>query len=160
MTTTEPTTTPLYHDVHWEIDYRVRLGKAWSRFMRGLQDQKLLASTCVSCDRTFVPPQSYCEFCFVEITEWSELEPVGTLRASTVVYQGFQGGPEVPYAVGGIEIDGTQSLFMHFLGGVDLSDPETARQTLRSGVRVRAVWAEERTAAVTDIAYFTPVTAS
>jgi uncharacterized OB-fold protein len=152
------TATPLYHEVHWEIDYRVRLGVAWSKFMRGLQLKELLASTCASCTRTFVPPQSYCEFCFQPITDWRQLEPVGTLRTSTIVYQGFTGGPEAPYAVGAIEIDGTSSLLMHFIGGVDLSDPDTARKALRAGLRVKAVWAEDRKAAITDIRHFHPVT--
>src|SRR4051794_26758616 len=98
----ETTATPLYQDVHWEIDYKVRLGTAWSRFMRGLENQQLWGSTCAACNRTFVPPQSFCEFCHEPVTEWAELEPVGTLRASTIVYQGFAGGPEVPYAVGAI----------------------------------------------------------
>jgi uncharacterized OB-fold protein len=151
MTTSEAA---LLHDVHWKLDYRVRLGQAWSRFMRGLQDQKLLASRCDNCSRAYVPPQSYCETCFVPIQEWLEVEPVGTIRAATIVYQGFEGGPTAPYAVGGIQIDGTDTLFMHFIGGVDLSDEDTARATVRGGVRVRAVWAPERTAEITDIKHF------
>ncbi|WP_214103365.1 Zn-ribbon domain-containing OB-fold protein [Acrocarpospora catenulata] len=150
----ETSTAALIHDVRWEIDYRVRLGRAWSRFMRGLRDRKLLASTCDHCDRTYLPPQSYCEACYEPITRWQECEPVGTLRTATIVYQGFDGGPQAPYAVGAIEIDGTHSLLMHFVGGVDLSDVDAARKALRGGVRVRAVWADERTAAITDIAHF------
>lgn len=153
-TTTEGTETPLYQDVRWEIDYKVRLGTAWSRFMRGLERQELWVSTCKHCDRTFVPPQSYCEFCFEAVDDWKRIEPRGTLRASTIVYQGFQGGPEVPYAVGAIEIDGTQSQIMHFLGGVDLDDPDAAREVLRNGARVQAVWSDERRAAITDIRHF------
>jgi uncharacterized OB-fold protein len=151
MTTTEPA---LIHDVHWRLDYKVRLGRAWSRFMRGLQNQELLASRCGSCGRTFVPPQSYCETCFVPIEDWLAVEPEGTLRASTIVYQGFEGGPEAPYAVGAISIDGTDTLFMHFLGGVDLADQAAARAVLRDGTRVKAVWADERTGAITDIEHF------
>jgi uncharacterized OB-fold protein len=151
MATTEPA---LIHDVHWKLDYKVRLGKAWSRFMRGLQNEELLGTRCRSCERTYVPPQSYCESCFVAIDEWVPLEPVGTLRASTIVYQGFEGGPEAPYAVGAIEIDGTNTLLMHFVGGVDLTDQAAARAHLRDGTRVRAVWAAERTAAITDIEHF------
>lgn len=151
MTTTEPA---VLHDVHWKLDYRVRLGRAWSRFMRGLQEQKLLASRCTNCSRTYVPPQSYCEACFAAIDEWLEVEPVGTIRAATIVYQGFEGGPTAPYAVAGIQIDGTDTLLMHFVGGVDLSDEDKARATVRGGVRVRASWAPERSAAITDIEHF------
>lgn len=151
MTQSEPA---LIHDVYWNLHYRVRLGQAWSRFMRGLQDQKLLGSRCDACARTYVPPQQYCESCFAPITEWIELDPVGALHTSTIVYQGFEGGPSAPYAVGAIKIDGADSLFLHFLGGVDLSDQASARAQLKSGTRVHAVWAENREAAITDIEHF------
>ncbi len=151
MTQTEPA---LIHDVYWNLHYKVRLGQAWSRFMRGLQEKKLLASTCASCERTYVPPQQYCESCFEPIDQWREVEPVGTLHTSTIVYQGFEGGPQAPYAVGAINIDGTDSLLLHFLGGVDLSSQVEARRQLRSGTRVHAVWSQDRHAAITDIAYF------
>lgn len=146
----------LIQDVHWDIAYKVKLGRAWSRFMRGLQNKELLGTTCASCDRTYVPAQDYCEMCYEPIAEWKTLEPVGTLRAVTIVYQGFDGGPEVPYSVGAIEIDGTNSLFIHFLGGLDLSDSKKALAVLKNGARLTAVWSDDRTAAITDIAYFTP----
>jgi uncharacterized OB-fold protein len=151
LSSTEPA---LVHDVHWELNYKVRLGRAWSRFMRGLQEQKLFGSRCDTCNRVYVPPQSYCESCFVPIDSWLELEPVGTLQTATIVYQGFEGGPEAPYAVGAIKLDGADTLLMHFIGGVDLSSQEEARAVLRSGARVRAVWADERVGAITDIRHF------
>ncbi|MBT2523332.1 Zn-ribbon domain-containing OB-fold protein [Arthrobacter sp. ISL-28] len=155
MTATDTTTeAALVHDVHWKIDYRVKLGRAWSRFMRGLQKQELWGTRCESCQRSYVPAQDYCEACYEKITNWVQLEPTGTLRAATIVYQGFEGGPEAPYVVGAVEIDGTHSLLMHFIGGVDLSDSDAARAVLRDGLRVRAVWSDERTAAITDIKHF------
>lgn len=150
-TTTEA---PLIQDVHWDISYRVKLGVAWSRFMRGLEKKELWGTTCASCDRVYVPAQSYCEACYEAIDVWNELEPAGTLRAVTIVYQGFEGGPEAPYAVGAIEIDGSTSLLVHFIGGLDLSDSDSALAKLQNGTRVRAVWSENRKAAITDIAYF------
>jgi uncharacterized OB-fold protein len=157
--TTAPTESALIHDVHWRIDYRVKLGRAWSRFMRGLEQKQLLGTRCAACDRTYVPAQDYCEACYEKIEEWVELDPVGTLRAATIVYQGFEGGPEAPYAVGAIEIDGTDSLLMHFIGGVDLADSDAARAVLHDGLRVRARWADTRVAAITDIAAFEPAEA-
>lgn len=150
-TITDP---PLIQDVHFELHYRVKLGKAWSRFMRGLEKQELWGTKCASCDRVYVPAQSYCEACYEATDDWQQLEPTGTLRAVTIVYQGFEGGPEAPYAVGAVEIDGTASLLVHFIGGVDLTDSDTALAALRDGTRVRAVWAENRTAAITDIKHF------
>lgn len=151
MTSNEPA---LIQDINWTLDYKVRLGRAWSAFMRGLAEQKVLATHCTQCGRTYVPPQSYCESCYAAISEWREIEPIGTLRAATIVYQGFEGGPTAPYAVGAINLDGTDSLLMHFLGGLDLSSSDVARRTLHHGARVRAVWAAERQAAITDIDHF------
>lgn len=145
---------PLIHDVHWELDYRVKLGTAWSRFMRGLEQKELWGTKCASCERVYVPAQSYCEACYEAIDDWRLLEPSGTLRAVTIVYQGFDGGPEAPYAVGAVEIDGSTSLLCHFIGGVDLSDSSTALAALGNGTRVRALWADKRTAAITDIQHF------
>jgi uncharacterized protein len=154
---TDTTQGALIHDVHWEIDYRVKLGRAWSRFMRGLEQRELWGTKCASCGRVYVPAQDYCEACYEKIEEWVQLEPVGTVRAGTIVYQGFEGGPTAPYAVAGIEIDGTNSLLMHFVQGIDVADEEAARRTLVSGLRVRAEWAEDRHAAITDIKAFVPV---
>ncbi|MET0931019.1 MAG: OB-fold domain-containing protein [Aeromicrobium sp.] len=153
MTTT---TEPLYQSVNWNLDYNLRLGKAWSRFMRGLQNQELWASHCDTCDRTYVPPKSFCESCFEAIADedWTQLEPVGTVKAATIVYQGFEGGPKAPYAVAGIEIDGTDTMLMHFVGGVDLTDENGARAAITAGTRVRAVWSEEPNASITDIKHF------
>ncbi|WP_127128950.1 Zn-ribbon domain-containing OB-fold protein [Georgenia sp. SYP-B2076] len=152
MTSTEP----LYHSVNWNLDYNLRLGKAWSRFMRGLQNQQLWASRCDACDRTYVPPKSFCESCFEAVADedWRQVEPVGTIKAATIVYQGFDGGPEAPYAVGAIEVDGTDTMLMHFVGGVDLTDAEGARTTIAPGTRVRAVWSQSPDASITDIEHF------
>lgn len=146
----------LLQDVHWDIQYKVKLGRAWSRFLDGLKHGELHGTTCSTCSRTYVPAQDYCESCFEAVTEWREVEPVGTLRAVTIVYQGFDGGPEVPYATGAIELDDTGLLFIHFLGGLDLSDEASARAKLVNGARVRAVFKpeSERRSEITDIAHF------
>lgn len=145
---------PMIHDVHWEIDYKVRLGQAWTRFMRGLQAKELWATRSADGSRTWIPPQTYDEVTFEPITDWVQVEPVGVIRASTIVYQGFEGGPEAPYAVASIEIADTGAQMMHFIGGVDLSEPDSARGKIKAGTPVRAVWAEERKGAITDIAHF------
>lgn len=151
------TQAPLIHNVNWNIDYRVKLGRAWTRFLRGLENKQLLASKCDECERVFVPAQDYCEHCYAKIEEWQEVEPIGTLDTATIVYQGFEGGPEAPYAVGAIAIDGTDTLLMHFIGGVDLENMDEARARVKKGLRVRAVWKDERSGEITDILHFEPI---
>lgn len=147
---------PLTQHVRWDIDYDIHLGSTWGRFMRGLTEKRIEANRCGSCERVFVPPQSYCEACFEPTTDWLELEAVGDLRTYTVVQQGFRGGPEPPYAVGAVTLDGANTMLLHFIGGVDLSDPAALRDQLPGGTRVRAVWAAERTGQILDIAHFAP----
>ncbi|MCW2583828.1 MAG: hypothetical protein JWQ53_2618 [Klenkia sp.] len=149
-------TSPLTQTVHWDLTYDVHLGSTWGRFMQGLREQKILANSCPECSRTFVPPQAYCEACFVRTQEWTELPAEGDLEVFTVVWQGFTGGPTPPYAVGGIRLAGADTLLMHVVTGLDFTDPATVREQLPHGSRVRAVWAAERTGQILDISHFEP----
>jgi hypothetical protein len=140
--------------VHWDLHYDVHLGATWGRFMQGLRDRIILANRCPECARTFVPPQAYCESCFVRTDEWVELPPHGVVEAFTVAWQSFRGGPPPPYAIAGIRLDGAATLLMHYVQGLDLTDPSAVADQLPPGTRVRAVWAEERTGQILDIAHF------
>ncbi|WP_214105638.1 Zn-ribbon domain-containing OB-fold protein [Acrocarpospora catenulata] len=151
-------TESLVHSVNWNIDYKVNLGRAWSRFLVSLRDDRvILGTTCGSCDKTYVPPQAYCEACYEPMDAWVEVPPTGTLEAATIAQHAFQGGPPAPYAIGAIALDGTDTLFIHLISGIDLSDQENARTLLRRGTRVRAVWSQERTGSIRDIDHFAPV---
>lgn len=145
---------PRTQPVHWDLHYDIHLGATWSRFMQGLTEQRILANRCPECARVFVPPQAYCEACFVRTDEWCELPPEGRVEAFTVAWQGFRGGPTPPYAIAGIRLDGASTLLMHYVSGLDLTDPAGVRDQLPYGARVRAVWAPERTGQILDIAYF------
>lgn len=151
------TIAPTTQAVRWDLTYDIHLGKTWSRFMTGLQDRRITATRCAACKRVFVPPQAYCESCFEPAEEWLDLAGDGTLEVFTVAWHGFTGGPTPPYAIGGIRLDGASTLLMHWVVGIDFDDPSTVQQQLPLGTRVRAVWAEERTGQILDIAHFEPV---
>lgn len=146
--------TPATQQVHWDLTYDIHLGRTWGRFMAGLQQRQVLANRCPDCARTFVPPQAYCEACFVRTDEWLELPAEGVVEAFTVAWQGFRGGPQPPYAIAAIRLDGADTLLMHYVQGLDLSDPDAVRGQLPAGTRVRAVWSAERTGQILDIAHF------
>lgn len=152
-----PPTLPATQAVHWDLHYDVHLGATWSQFMDGLRQQKILANGCTACARVFVPPQAYCESCHEPTGEWRELPAAGTLEVYTVAWHGFTGGPNPPYAIGGIRLDGASTLLMHWIVGPDFQPGADVRGTLPFGTRVRAVWAPQRTGGILDIAYFEPV---
>lgn len=145
---------PRTQPVHWDLRYDIHLGATWSRFMQGLIEQRIVANKCPDCRRVFVPPQAYCEACFVRTEEWCELPPEGAVEAFTVAWQGFRGGPTPPYAIAGIRLDGASTLLMHYVSGLDLSGPTRVRDLLPYGARVRAVWAPERSGQILDISHF------
>ncbi|MFE6509463.1 Zn-ribbon domain-containing OB-fold protein [Nocardioides sp. NPDC057767] len=158
MTTTMPPNTGVTTQaVRWDLHYDIHLGSTWSRFMDGLKDRKILANSCTVCERVFVPPQAYCESCFEPTDNWRELSGEGTLEVFTVAWHGFTGGPKPPYAIGGIRLDGASTLLMHWIVGVDFTPEADVREALPFGTRVKAVWAEERSGQILDIAHFVPV---
>lgn len=154
--TAPPTAQPTRQHVHWDLHYDVHLGATWGRFMHGLTERRIWANRCPGCARVFVPPQAYCESCFEATGDWLELSGEGSVAAFTVAWQGFTGGPTPPYAIAGIRLDGADTLLMHYVRGLDLSDPATVRERLPVGTRVRVVWAEERTGQILDISHFEP----
>jgi uncharacterized OB-fold protein len=142
-------------DVRWDLHFRVKLGATAGRFMAGLRDRKILSTRCGGCGWVYVPPQSYCERCFIRVEEWTELPPTGVIESFTVVRIAPSGGPKPPFVLAAIRLDGADGLLMHVLGGVDIADDDTV-VGVWSGTAVEAVWAEERTGAILDIEHFTP----
>lgn len=144
-------------DVNWNIDYKVHLGATWGRFMEGLSERRILATSCDRCGRVFVPPQPFCETCFEDTSNWQEVPSRGRLHAYTISYHEFLGSPPAPYALGAVQLEGADTMLIHFLGGADLSTPETASKTLQVGGPVEAVWAENPKGRITDIEHFVPI---
>ena len=153
MTQEEP---PLIIESRWDIPFRHTAGRLASHFFRALQEKRILALRCPRCRRVLLPPRPFCERCFVLTDEWVPLEDTGTLDTFTIVYEQFLGMPPPPYCVGMITLDGADTALMHYVSGVDLSDLEKAKQNVHVGMKVQAVWKEEREGRISDIRHFKP----
>ena len=134
--------------------YSYAAGPVRSKFLFSLRDQqKILATRCPACGRVFVPARSSCPKCFENMEEWVEVSPEGVLETYTVVYK-----PEpihvadTPFAIGVIKLGGADTSIVHRLGEIDL-------KKIRIGMRLRAVFNEERKGDIRDIKYFKPVRA-
>jgi uncharacterized OB-fold protein len=98
-----------------------------------------------------VPPRKNCPFCTVPADRWVELSGEGAVDTFTIVRKGEAIQPmRPPFAYALIRLDGADTGFLHLLGEVD---PETVKE----GMRVEAVFAEERRGSPMDIAYFKPM---
>jgi uncharacterized OB-fold protein len=78
------------------------------------------------------------------------------LSTFTIVYAQFTGLPAPPYCAGLIKLDGADTALMHYVGGVDLQDLEKAKQAVRVGMRLQAVWRDQREGKISDIECFRP----
>ncbi len=130
-----------------EAEFNYSYGKI-SPFFCGLRDhQKIMGTRCGRCGVVFCPPTSDCPKCWVP-TVWLEVGPRGTLLHYTVIgLQPLWVKRNVPFTLGLIKLDGADTGLMHFIG-------ETDRAKLQGGLRVEAVFKEERGGYITDIEEF------
>jgi len=142
----------------WNLPFRHTAGRFASRFFRELRDnQKIYGVRCPQCQRVLVPPRPLCERCFASPDEWVEVAHQGTLEAFTICYVPFLGLPQPPVAMIMVKLEGADTGLQHLLGGVDLSDPDKSRELVKIGMRVEAVWREQRRGEIGDIQHFKPI---
>ncbi|UCG82495.1 MAG: Zn-ribbon domain-containing OB-fold protein [Dehalococcoidia bacterium] len=135
------------------LQYTWHAGQAGSKFYSELRDNcKILGTKCSRCGWVYVPPRETCPRCFVDITDWVDLGDTGTLLTYTVTRYAVPAiqPVEPPYALGIVKLDGASSGFVHLLGEVEPDELEV-------GMRMKAVFNEERTGGYLDIKYFKPV---
>jgi uncharacterized OB-fold protein len=127
-------------------------GEQYRRFILNMRDnKKIMGVRCSRCRAVLLPPRPYCGFCFEPADQWVELPDVGTVVTYTVVHQPSTGMAEQPAAIYAfIRLDGADVHLPHLLGEVEPDD-------LQVGMRVGAVWAEDREGALLDIKYFRPL---
>lgn len=139
-----------------ELPYTWAMGEPTAKFLEGLRNKKIFGTKCPKCKRVLVPARRFCPRCFVNTKEWIQVSDQGTLRTYTIVYYSYPGQVKPPpYAIGVVDLEGADTGFSHYVGGVDLSDPAKAAGKIRVGSKYRAVWSRKREGNIFDIEYFT-----
>jgi uncharacterized OB-fold protein len=136
------------------VPYNNWYGSFITAFFRELRDHKRLRGTrCRSCDKVHMPPRPICPKCFSRLDEWVDLPETGTLLTYTIVhstYGKYYQPMEPPYPLGIIKLDGADTGMCHLLG-------EVSQEDISIGMRLLAVFREERRGNILDIAYFKPL---
>ncbi len=133
--------------------FHYAIGLHGSKFFEALRDhKKILAIRCPRCGKVYVPPRGVCGECFVELHEFVEVGPGGSIGTFTILRYNFidpETGEQkpVPYGYGFIKLDGADTLFQHY---IDIED-ETK---VKIGARVEPVFAENRKGTIKDILSF------
>jgi uncharacterized OB-fold protein len=135
-----------------KVPYRYSMGATTSRFFIEIRDnRKIMGIRCPQCDVVFVPPRTTCGRCFSQLHEWVEVGNQGTLETYTQVRYTTPAQPAAaPFYYGIIKLDGADTGLAHLVGGLKGQEPSI-------GMRLRAVFREDRKGNMLDISYFTPV---
>jgi uncharacterized OB-fold protein len=134
------------------LPFSYSVGRVASKFFIELRDNKrIMGVKCPKCGQILVPPRRYCGKCMAETNEWVEVGDKGTLITYTVTYRSSPNLPKKPpLAYGIIKLDGADTNIVHILGGVDLDK-------IKPGMRVQAVFKDQREGNILDIDYFKPI---
>ncbi len=132
------------------VHFHYTTGIVGEKFFYGLKDGKLLANTCPDCSKTYLPPKMFCEDCFTELTDLDlkDLRQTGELVSFTQTFLDHRGEPlENPYYLGLVKVDGADTVFFHKL---------ITSQKPSIGMKVKAVWNDERKGSLFDLKGFEP----
>ena len=135
-----------------EVPYNYYTGEIVAKFYDELEENhKLLGIRCPKCKTVYFPPRQTCGPCFEKMDEWVEVEPEGVVTNFTIVrYSAPAYQPvEKPFALALIKLKGSDTPFVHLLGETDLDEIEI-------GMRVKAVFSEEKTGNILNIKHFKP----
>jgi len=139
-----------------KIPYTWYVGETGGRFFVDIRDNKRITGTrCEKCGINYVPPRKTCGRCFSDLDDsWREVGPGGVVESFTVVHYHEVSHPKDPPVIYGlIKLDGADTALVHLLAGVEPGE-------IRTGMRVKAVFAEKREGHMKDIEGFVPAEGS
>ncbi|MEJ5362465.1 MAG: Zn-ribbon domain-containing OB-fold protein [Spirochaetota bacterium] len=133
--------------------FNYSVGMYGSKFFNELKNnRRFLGVRCPKCNKVYVPPRRVCGDCFVEMKEFVEVGPKGTIGTFTILRFAFidpETGTQkpIPYGYGFIQLDGADTLFQHY---IDVHD----ESKVKIGARVEPVFSDEKKGTIKDILYF------
>jgi len=135
-------------EVTMEFPYKHSTGETIGRFLAGLKEQQKIWGQRVAGQGVVVPPLGYSEVDASEGGAWVEVQPTGTVTAVAGVQKPIDRlhPSDSPFAFVLVKLDGADTALAHIV--VDGHDQ------VKVGSRVEAVWADERTGTIRDIARF------
>jgi uncharacterized protein len=134
------------------FEYRYTPGRAQSRFLRGIEQGRILGQRCPQCGNVYTPPRGACAMCGVPTEEEVELSGKGTVTTFCVVNVPFYGQRITPpYVSATVLLDGANIGLFHLI-------QEVEADKVHMGMRVEPVWVEpeDRKPTLESIKYFRP----
>ncbi len=144
-------TQPLRAPLEIGFDYTRSLGPTLSRFMAALANRRILGSRSAD-GRVYAPPFEFDPVTFDPPDDLVPVGPEGTVTTWSWAPQPLEGQPLAqPFGWALIRLDGADTAMLH---AVDAG----SAAAMRTGMRVRPRWAEQRVGDIRDIVCFEPST--
>lgn len=138
---------------HMNLHYEHAFGPYYGRLFDEIRtNRRIMGVRVPDGDDAFLPPREFCDVTHKPTGTWVEIKQTGTVRAMSVIHLEFLGQKQPPpYIYAEIKLDGASTRLIHNIAGLDMS---RAKELVKPGTRVRAVWRETRTGSLDDISHF------
>jgi uncharacterized protein len=135
------------------LHYEHAFGPYYGRLFDEIKtNRRIMGVRSPTGDGAMIPPREICDITHKPTGTWVEVAQTGTVRAMSVIYLEFIGQKQPPpYIYAEIMLDGASTRLIHNVAGIDMS---RAKELVKPGTRVRAVWRKERTGSLEDISHF------
>jgi uncharacterized OB-fold protein len=129
--------------------YKRSLGPLLGKFFTALRDRQILGVRRKD-GTVLMPPKEYDPETAEALTELVPVKETGVVKSWAWVQKPRKQQPlQRPFAYALIQLDGASTPLVHVVDAGSAS-------AMKTGMRVRARWAENRVGAITDIAAFVP----
>ncbi len=143
---------PMEYDQRIKVKCNYYAGIVGSAFFRALRDEKKILATKNNKGKVYWPPRETCQetYTTMSLDDMVEVGPGGTVETFTRVHYDEPHIPrKAPFIYAVVKLDGADTGITHFVDEVDYSQ-------MKIGMRVRAVFEEDRQGNILDIKHFRP----
>jgi hypothetical protein len=136
------------------LHYEHAFGPYYGRMFDEIKsNRKIMGVRTPDGEGAFLPPREICDVTHKPTGAWVEVGQTGTVRAMSIIHMEFVGQTrKPPYIYAEIKLDGASTRLIH---NVHIPDMSKAKELVKPGTRVRAVWREgEATGSLADISHF------
>lgn len=137
-----------------KLDFHHAYGPYYGRMFDEIKENgRIMGVRQPGIDAALLPPREIDDITHKRTGTWKACADTGTIRACSIINMDVYGVTrKVPYVYAEIVLDGASTRMIHV---IEIDSLEEAKEKIKPGTRVRAVWAEgERQGRVSDIARF------
>jgi len=146
-------------DYRMDLHYEHAFGPFYGRLFDEIRtNRRIMGVRTPDGEGALLPPREIDDISHRPTGTWVEVGQTGTVRAMSIINLEFVGQKQPPpYIYAEIMLDGASTRLIHTVSGIDM---KRAKELVKPGTRVRAVWRDTRTGSLDDISHFEPIPAA